>query len=141
MNKCLHRSTNDVGDECKNVNRKRVLTGILSKAEIALFAFIVWCRDDSNSTVMASNDFTEGSSVLFGYSFGGESILLKGHRMIGRAKSLGSNINDLVQRCNRPSIFVKWAVGYESLSSAFFFCREAAEDEDEDFRGDRATGD
>jgi hypothetical protein len=71
---------------------------MLSNGEMALFAFIVKCREDSNSTVMASKDLTEGSSVLFGYSFGAFSILLNGHRMIGLETSLGSNINDLEHR-------------------------------------------
>ena len=54
VNKCLQRSTNEVGDECRNVKRNNVCTGMFSKGEIALFAFIVKCLDDSNSTVIAS---------------------------------------------------------------------------------------
>ena len=107
VNKCLHKSTNIVGDECKNVNRNCVFTGTLSNGEIALFAFIVTCREELNSTVKASKDLTDGSSLLFGYSFGASSILLKGHRIIGLEKSLGSKINDFEHKCRRPSIFVK----------------------------------
>jgi hypothetical protein len=68
---------------------------MLSKGAIALLAFIITCLEDANSTVIASYDFNRaGSSVLFGYSLGGASILLNGQRMIGRAVSYGSNTID-----------------------------------------------
>mmetsp|Transcript_5682 Transcript_5682/g.14186 ORF Transcript_5682/g.14186 Transcript_5682/m.14186 type:complete len:109 (+) Transcript_5682:37-363(+) len=107
VNKRMDKSTKEVGDECKKVNRKSACTGMLSNGDIELFAFIIKCLEDSNSTVIASKDLTEGSSVLFGYSFGGVSILPKGHRMMGLEKSLGSNMIDLEHKCKRPSIFVR----------------------------------
>lgn len=88
---------------------------------MVLLAFMVTCRCISNSTVKNfSYDAASASGIIMsdddGYSRGGPSIRENGHRTMARDRSVGSNTNDPVHKCNRPSSLFMCAEGTESLS-------------------------